>query len=102
MALESDVIGHLLEVEHEATDMLLNAQRQADEKVAEARMKCDREFLAKNSSMLAQLEADEKSSKEKIASVYGEKISQFKSQLESSARDKNAFNLLLEKELFAR
>lgn len=102
MALESDVIGHLLEVEHEATDMLLNAQRQADEKVAEARMRCDREFLAKNSSMLAQYEADEKSSKEKIDSLYGEKISQFKSQLDSFPRDQNAFNSLLEKELLQR
>src|SRR5574344_831557 len=61
MAEEVDVIGHLLDVEHEASGMLLDAQREADKRTADASAKADLEFKTKYKKITDALDSEENS-----------------------------------------
>ena len=61
MATESiDIIQHLLEVENEAAQMQLDAQKQADEKLARVRSESDARYKSECAENARILESEEK------------------------------------------
>ena len=65
-AEEIDVIKHLIDVEHEASGVLLEAQKKADALINEARTKADEEFHKSYSKLVEESESKEKSARESI------------------------------------
>ena len=53
---ETDVIGHLIQIESEAADMLLNAQAEADKRITEAKQKADNIYKEKYENLINELE----------------------------------------------
>ncbi|MBQ2315324.1 MAG: hypothetical protein II187_10555 [Treponema sp.] len=101
MADDADVIAHLLEVEREAAQMILAAQKEADAKVAEARAQAESQFKARYATLAAGIEAEETSERERIASSHKQSFEDYARSLESSRKDPEAFNALLDKLLYA-
>lgn len=101
MAEEVDVIGHLLDVEHEASSLLLDAQKEADKRTADARAKADSQFKSEYAKITASLEAEEKAARTKIDTIHADSIAQYRTSLDATKKDTASFNSLLETALFA-
>ena len=101
MAEEADVIGHLLDVEHEASGLLLDAQKEADKRTADARAKAETQFKAEYIKITQTLEAEEKSARVKIDTIHNDAITQFRTDLDAVTKDAASFERLLDKVLFA-
>lgn len=102
MATESmDIIQHLLEVEKEAVQMQLDAQKQADEKIARARSESDARYKSACAENAKVLESEEKARIQQINDNHSQQIESFKASLESSSKSPEAFNSTIEKMLFA-
>ena len=95
MTEEADIIQHLLEIESEASEMLLSAQKEADEKVAKARAVSESQFKERYGKITASLEAEENQSKETIQKTHQKEIEDYKKSLDSISKDNDAFNALL-------
>jgi F0F1-type ATP synthase membrane subunit b/b' len=100
MAEEADVIGHLLDVEHAASSLLLDAQKEADKRTAEARAKADAQFKEGYAKVTAVLDDEEKSAKQKIDTIHEDSISQYRKSLDSTVKNKAEFNALLDSVLY--
>lgn len=101
MAEEVDIIRHLLDVEHNASSMLVDSQKEADKRTSAARAKADADFKSQYSQICLKIESDEKSEKENLNSKHNEVISKFKEGLDCIPKQVEPFNNLLEKILFA-
>lgn len=101
MAEEADVIGHLLDVEHEASSLLLDAQKEADKRTADARAKAEAQFKSEYAKITDSLDVEEKAARSKIDTVHEDSIAQYRKGLDASAKDSASFNKLLDSVLFA-
>lgn len=102
MAEEVDVIGHLLDVEHEASGMLLDAQREADKRTADARAKADLEFKTKYKKITDALDSEENSAKERINKSHEDSMAEYRASLDAVQKDTPSFDRMLETVLFNR
>ena len=100
MAEEVDVITHLLEIEHEASQMMADAQKEADKKVADARAEAECIFKEKYGKISAEIDAEENSRKEQILKEHEESLSSYRKGLESMEKDCKSFDALLDKVLY--
>jgi len=100
MAEETDVIEHLLDVEKEASEMILSARKEADEKIARARVEADMKFKAQYHEFVKELEAREKSSREKIDENHASVLEEYKERLSALPKNDAALGSALEKLLF--
>ena len=99
---ETDVIGHLIEIENQAAAMLLEAQSIADGKVAEARQNAENQYKAGYEALVSKLEKDFQQNSTKILSEYDEKFAAYKNNIEQLPKDTVAFNSLFDSLLFGK
>lgn len=100
--VEQDVIGHLIDVERLASDMMLDAQAEADRRKAEAKEKAERLYLAEYEKVVASLEASWAESVKRCDAARDEEYANFARYLDSLKIDKNAFAAYLDKLCFGR
>ena len=97
---ETDVIGHLIQIESEAADMLLNAQAEADKRITEAKQKADTIYKEKYEELIKTLENDFFQQKSEIDSNYDKNFEEFRATISTVNQDKRALNTKLESYLF--
>ena len=101
MAEEADVIGHLLDVEHEASGLLLDAQKETDKRTADARAKAEIQFKAEYAKITSALTSEETAAHDKINKMHDDAIAGYRTSLDATKKDTSSFNGLLDKLLFA-
>ena len=101
MSEEVDIIEHLLEVERESSQMILDARLEADKIIAESRARAETSFKEQYDSILKDLEQKEASAKEEISKRHEAQLSEYKQSLDSAEKDEKAFRSLLDSLLFA-
>ena len=97
MDSEVDVIQHLLEVEKEASFMLKDAQKTADQIISKAKASADESFKTEYSKIVNQIEEHEKQEKSNLMQKHSEQFSEYRASLESLKKDNNAFVSCFEK-----
>lgn len=95
--MESDVIGHLVEVEHNASDLLDNAQKEAQHRIDKAKVSADAQYNAAYKDIIAKFEESYSVKTEAQKKVHSEEIKKYKKQIESLQKDEEGFSLLLDK-----
>ena len=101
MSEEVDIIEHLLEVERESSQMILDARLEADKIIAESRARAETSFKEQYDSILKNLEQKEASAKEEISKRHEAQFSEYKQGLDAAEKDEKAFRSLLDTLLFA-
>ncbi len=100
MVLEGDVLTHLIDVEHEASLLILEAQKESDKRLAAARAKADSDFSEKFCKIQEELAAQKTASENKIIEDYKNTFEKYKKDLESIPQDVQALNKALENYFF--
>ena len=98
---EIDVIGHLLDVEQQAAEMLLEAQTEADRRITEARNQADVEYKAQYEKIVAEFEKNFAANVKEVEDSHSTVMANYRETIESSQIDKASFTSLLDKLLFA-
>ncbi|MBR1912760.1 MAG: hypothetical protein IJ828_10460 [Treponema sp.] len=101
MTEEMNAIQHLLEVEADAALMVNEAQKKADARISEARAQAESEFKTAYAAFSEKLESYEASEREAIEKEQMKVFGAYAQSLDSASKDKESFNGLLEKLLFA-
>ena len=101
MSEEMDVIQHLLEIERAASEILVQAQADADKKIAAAKAQADSEFKEKFSAYMDELDKSVAARKQEVKGRLDSELSSFKTGLDSSKKDFDGFNSFLEKLIYA-
>ncbi len=94
--IEQDVIGHLIDVERLAYDLLLDAQQEADKRKAIAKEQAETEFRSAYEQIVAALETQFLADKQACEDEREQEYSQYAQQLLSINRDTANFNAFLE------
>jgi len=100
MNTETDTLGHLIEIEHKAASLLMDAQTEADKRTAEARSQADADYKAQYETLVSQMEADADKRIGDLKEKHNALFSAYRNELASCAQDTAAFNDLLKKLLF--
>jgi vacuolar-type H+-ATPase subunit H len=100
MAEYHDVIGHLLNIEHQASGLLLDAQVEADQRVSAAKVEADASYKAACDALIAGFEADYDKAMKEIDSRRESILEGYKAELEHMKRDSSQFSRFLDKALF--
>lgn len=98
--VETDVINHLIDIEREAAEILLEAQEKADEITNSAKNEAEAEFKAGYEAVVRECEDDFKTSCSRITEEYEGILTEYQDRIKSSARDVKGFNSLLDNLLF--
>lgn len=97
---EADVIGHLLDVERNATAILAQANDEAEKRIAAARVQADQQFKAQYDSIVSRAEKDYAEQTAALTDEYNQAVSTYKEKIGASPKDIPAFNSLLDSLLF--
>ena len=98
---ETDVIEHLLGLEHEAASLLLEAQTAADKRLIESRTKAEELYKKQHSELISSAEQVLKEECDKITKKHNEDFVSYQNKISASEKDISAFNALLDKLFFA-
>ncbi|MGI5174117.1 hypothetical protein H0R92_11045 [Treponema sp. OMZ 840] len=98
--METDTLTHLIEIEHKAASMLMDAQTEADRRTAEARMQADSDYKRQYEDLVSQMETDTETSISELKEKYSAGFSAYKNELAACPQDTAAFNGLLKKLFF--
>ena len=98
---EIDVIGHLLDVEQQAAEMLLEAQTEADRRISEARNQADADYKVQYEKIVAEFEKDFAVNVKEVEDSHSDIMAKYRETIESTQTDKASFTSLLDKLLFA-
>ncbi len=98
---ESDIIEHLLGLEHEAASLLLDAQTAADKKVSEARTRAEEAYKKQYGELLSSADVELKSECDKLKKNHEEALLSYQNRISATEKDTTAFNALLDKLFFA-
>lgn len=98
---EINVINHLLSVEKDASVLIDNAVKEADEKTSKARNQANLQFQQKYDSCVAEMETEYQEKLQYIKDENSKEIEKFKTDLENKTLNTAAFKDLLDKLLFA-
>ncbi|MCR5763660.1 MAG: hypothetical protein K6G00_09805 [Treponema sp.] len=101
MTEEMNAIQHLLEVEADASQLVNEAQNKADVRISEARAQAETEFKKIYAEFACELESHEQAERESIDKEQEVLFNDYVQSLDSTPKDKESFNGLLEKILFA-
>ncbi len=94
---EQDTIAHLLQIEEEAAELISQAQIQSEKEISAARAQADSEYNQKYETMASQMEGDYNSKIAGMDQAHKNQLDEYKSQIEQTPKDLDAFNNLLEK-----
>ena len=97
---ETDIIGHLIQIESEAANMIMDAQTEADRRITEAKKKADDLYKEKYDNLINSLEANLQESKSKIDLEYDNLFNEFKENTTTVSQDKRMLNQKLDSYLF--
>ena len=98
---EISVINHLLKVEKEAYSLIDDAMKEAEKQVSSARAASESEFREKYAQVVTVLEADYKKNLDSLTESHNSLFGEYKTNLTNLSQNKDAFNGLLDKLLFA-
>ncbi len=96
---EANVISHLLNVEAQASDLVKEAQDEANKRLSSVHAKADAEFKEKFDKIVSELE---KSYNDRISAIdekHKEALEEYKSSVENAEQNKDNFNAFLKKVL---
>ena len=98
--METDILGHLIDVEHKAASMLSEAQAEADRRATRARQTAEAEYRERYTQRVEQMEADADERMQAISTEYDARFDTYKAAIGNCTQDTAAFNALLKKLLF--
>jgi F0F1-type ATP synthase membrane subunit b/b' len=93
----SEVLGHLFEIESEAAAMVSDARAEADRRVAEAEKQNRTGYEERYQNKLKKLEDEGKKYREQVRLQYREEMDAYRKKVSSVNVDVNAFSVLLDK-----
>ena len=91
MSDEVDVIQHLMEIEKEASAIILEAQKTADQTISQARTEAESQFKEKYSVIIDKIQKDEESRKEQILEKSQSALEEYKESLGGTHKNQEAF-----------
>ncbi|MBQ6780208.1 MAG: hypothetical protein IJP62_03135 [Treponema sp.] len=98
---EVDIISHLLDMERNASEVLNQAQSEAEKRISAAKSRADQQFKAQYEKIVADEESRFASETSAVSQKYDADISAYKERLAASNKDIPSFNALLDTLLFA-
>ncbi|MCK9169117.1 MAG: hypothetical protein M0P01_01735 [Treponema sp.] len=98
---EVNVINHLLDVEHQAAEMISEAQREADKRIAAFRTQSENEYKKQYDEIISKLEDDYKTGTDDIVHRHSESITRYKSDIQNTVLNNESFNKQLDVILFS-
>ncbi|MGL4981921.1 MAG: hypothetical protein ACRC4W_03530 [Treponemataceae bacterium] len=98
---DQDLIGRLIDIEHQAASLLFDAQTEADKRLAQVRLDADANFKTEYEKIIAHEEKKYHEQKNQIDTDYQEKINAYYDSVRSLPLDKKAGTLLLDSLFFA-
>lgn len=93
---EQNVIGHLLDVEKQAADLLSEARTEVDRRKSAAREKADSDYRAAYTKIIDSLEATYETDRKTCDDARDREYAAFSAHLDSLPRDRVAFNSWLD------
>ncbi|AEE17126.1 hypothetical protein [Treponema brennaborense] len=97
---ETDVIGHLLNIEHQAAELLLDTQTEADRRLTEARAKADAEYKTQYEQLIRRLEAEYAAAAAEIEKNHSGIMHEYRNTVDATETDPVSFGALLDSLLF--
>lgn len=98
---EVAIINHLLEVEHAAETIFMNAQEEADKKISDAKISADKSFKEQYEQIVRENEQMFEERKKSVSEKYETEIRDYKNRILNSSKDTEKFESLLDDLLFA-
>jgi len=98
--VEQDVIGHLIDVERLASDLLLDAQTEVDRRKAIAKETAERAYLTAYEQIIAELEESSAAGKKECDASRERDYAAFNDHLASIHKDQAAFKACLDSIFF--
>ena len=89
--MEHDVIGHLIDVERSAFDMMMNAQNEADARKKAAKEEADQQFRTAYDAIITELEAELEEQKKNTDIDRNNEYEKLETHLASIEQDGKAF-----------
>ena len=97
---ETDVIGHLIDIEREASEVLFDAQEKSDATVSAAKSEAESEFKSGYEAIVKEFEDSYDKSRGRITDEYDDLLKKFEEKIKSAPKDNSGFNSLLDDLLF--
>ena len=94
--IDQDIIGHLIDVERQAYDLLLDAESEADKRKAKANEDAELSFRASYALLIEQLEESFLAGKQQCDNSKNDEFTAFDLRLASMNKDPDAFNKYLD------
>jgi hypothetical protein len=94
--VEQDVIGHLIGVERAASDLLLDAQREADKRKGEAKARAESNFLAGYENIVSGLEDEYEANRKSCDSARVQEYARYNALLDSIPLNRKALSRFLD------
>ncbi len=98
--METDVLGHLIQIEHDAASILFDAQVEADKRTSEAHVQADHEYKLEYDTLIEKLEKDCEKKLQSLDVEHVQDFEKFKDDLHKTEKDSKNFSALFETLLF--
>lgn len=95
-----DVIGHLIDMEHEAGGLLLDAQMEADRRIAAAKLEADACFKTEYNKFVKELEASYNEEILAMTRAHEQSMDEYVQSIKSAKQNKESFAAFLDSVLF--
>lgn len=99
---EANVISHLLNVEAQASDLVKEAQDEANKRLSSVHAKADSEFKEKFDKIVAELEENYSGKISAVDEAHKKILEEYKASVENAEQNKNEFNVFLKKILLGQ
>lgn len=99
---EANVISHLLNVEAQASDLVKEAQDEANKRLSSVHAKADAEFKEKFDNIVAELEKIYSGKISAVDENHKKMLEEYKSSVENTVQSKEEFNVFLKKILIGQ
>ncbi len=96
---EANVIGHLIDVEHRAANLVSDAQTEADKRITQARSQSDAAFKIAFEKVVTDCEKSYSEKAQLVSQNCQKEISEYKEKISSTPKTVSTFNALLDKVL---
>ncbi len=94
--MEKDILGHLIQVEHDAASILFDAQVEADKRIADAHLQADNDYKAEYDKLIVRLENAFTLEIDAIDKEQANAFESYKAELQKTEKDLKKFNNLME------
>lgn len=89
--MEQDVIGHLIDIERLAYDLLIDAENEVNRRKAQAKEESERDFRLEYDTIVSNLEANLVKAKSEIDEQRNSQFTAYTSSLRTIPQDRQAF-----------